>query len=294
MARKKLPYYPLYPSDFDADENIRGMDDAELGFFIRCLNHAWMNRGLPADPEEIDRVIPGRRAKPFADTWPRVSRSFVPSSDGRLINPRQESERQEANTKASVALENIQRRWKKQATGNTAVPEKHEFGNTPVLEKNDVGNTNQNQNQNHTPIVPTAAHAATEPDAPEPDPNSAIWRAFDRCKSMHPNCTDPDYALQVLMSLVDAGKVIAADAVEMEPGMRRWLDSQEWSPDNHPERFSRTYKRFSEWISLMSWRGRPAPSEAAKVARRTVEVSSEGTDPFKVYRPDWLMKEGAA
>ncbi len=287
MARKKLPYYPLYPSDFDADENIRGMDDAELGFFIRCLNHAWVNRGLPADPEEIDRVIPGRRAKPFAETWTRVSRSFVPSSDGRLVNPRQEAERSEIAAKVEVSTKRIQKRWEKQNPCNTG---NADSCNTQVA---DFCNSNQNQNQNHTPIVPYAADAAPEQAAPKPD-YAAIWQAFDRCKSLHPNCTDPDLAAQMLISLVDAGKVTAADAAEMEPGMRRWLDSQEWSPDNHPERYSPTYKRFSQWVALMSWRGRPAPSEAAKVARRTAEISSDGTDPFKVYRPDWLMKEGAA
>jgi hypothetical protein len=111
---------------------------------------------------------------------------------------------------------------------------------------------------------------------------------------MHPNCTDPDLAFQIFTSLVDVGKVTEADAAEMVPGMNRWLDSKEWAADNAPEKYSANYKKFSQWVSLMSWRGKPAASDAAKVSKRTVEKSSEGTDPNKIWVPEWENEKGVA
>jgi hypothetical protein len=89
----------------------------------------------------------------------------------------------------------------------------------------------------------------------------------------------------------DAGKITEADAGDMASGMKLWLDSKEWAEDNQPAKYSRTYKKFSEWVALLSWRGKPAPSEAAKVARRSVERSSAGTDPNKIWVAPWENKE---
>jgi len=87
-----LPYYPMYPADFDGDVRVRVMEDCELGLYVRCLNHAWMNDGLPADPEEIRRCF---RDEPtaFAKKWARVEPCFPLGEDGKRRNPRQERER---------------------------------------------------------------------------------------------------------------------------------------------------------------------------------------------------------
>jgi uncharacterized protein YdaU (DUF1376 family) len=88
---EKPPAFQWYPKDADTDENIRMMDDAEYGFYGRCLNHAWINGGLPGSIEDIARVL----QRPVAiarKRWERVGKCFL-LVDGRFKNPRQEKDR---------------------------------------------------------------------------------------------------------------------------------------------------------------------------------------------------------
>lgn len=96
--KRNLPYYSLYPKEFDADERIRSMDDAELGMFMRLLNHAWINDGLPEDPEMVRRIF-RYSAEEFSQKWSVVSACFPVSGDGRRRNRRQEEERSKAIVK---------------------------------------------------------------------------------------------------------------------------------------------------------------------------------------------------
>src|SRR3990167_6742471 len=87
----------MYPRDFDSDERVRLMDDAELGCYVRCLNHAWENDGLPTDLDEVRRILHYDKDT-FTERWRRVGACFQ-VSDGRLRNPRQERERSAASSK---------------------------------------------------------------------------------------------------------------------------------------------------------------------------------------------------
>ena len=104
----RLPYYSMYPKDFDTDAKVRGMEDSELGLYIRCLNHSWVNDGLPADPEEIRRAFRDT-PKAFSQKWSRVETCFPLADDGRRRNPRQEKERAQALDKSSKASANAKR-----------------------------------------------------------------------------------------------------------------------------------------------------------------------------------------
>ena len=108
---KRLPFYKLYPQDFDCDEKVRGLSLSEAGLFLFCLNHAWVNDGLPADPKEIARQlrIP---EKEFNRNWRRVNTNFIQCEDSRLRNSRQEEERLLATKKSLKAAESVKARWK--------------------------------------------------------------------------------------------------------------------------------------------------------------------------------------
>jgi hypothetical protein len=123
---RKLPYFEWYPADCDTDENVRGMDDRELGFYLRCLNHAWVNGSIPGDVRELARVL-GRSIAYVRSVWGRVSRCFVVSEDAdRLVSRRQEEQRQRAELISKRNANNVRTRYDK----STTVAESKGFGST--------------------------------------------------------------------------------------------------------------------------------------------------------------------
>lgn len=103
---KTLPYFRWYPADAETDEAYASMTDAELGFFHRCLNRAWVNGSLPADLDQLAFAMRVRRS--YLDKiWPKVGKCFHHVEVGtRLVNRRQEEERKNAVAK-SIANQRI-------------------------------------------------------------------------------------------------------------------------------------------------------------------------------------------
>lgn len=105
----KPPAYQFYPKDCDTDEKVRAQDDREFGFFVRCLNHSWLNDGLPADLPELARVM-SRNLPYLKKLWVRVGPCFV-KLDGRLFNPKQEEYRATLGGKSEAAKAAANIRW---------------------------------------------------------------------------------------------------------------------------------------------------------------------------------------
>lgn len=113
---KGLPYFRWYPADAETDANFRAMSDAEIGFYVRCLNHAWINGGIPADPVERARVL-HTRLDTANNHWFRVGKCFVPSPNDPhiLVNPRAETERRLASQKSQMAMKSANVRYERSA-----------------------------------------------------------------------------------------------------------------------------------------------------------------------------------
>lgn len=92
MTDRKPDYFRWYPKDCDTDENVRRMDDRQFGFYMRCINHAWLNGGLPADLNQLARVI-GRTPGYVLKIWPAIAPCFEVRGD-RLVNQKQEDLRE--------------------------------------------------------------------------------------------------------------------------------------------------------------------------------------------------------
>lgn len=103
------PAFQWYPKDCDTDENVRLMDDREFGFYMRCLNHSWLNFGLPLESGERARVL-GRTQNYVEKRWERVGRCFV-IQDGRYVNLRQESQRTQQLQRSRAMAEAASKRW---------------------------------------------------------------------------------------------------------------------------------------------------------------------------------------
>lgn len=115
MARKTLPYYPLYVDDFDEDPKVLRMTLAEVGLYQLALNESWKRGSIPEDSKELARMI-RRPADAVADAYAAVRACWVANGEpGRLVNPRQEKERAKAAVKSSQATEAARARY---ANGN--------------------------------------------------------------------------------------------------------------------------------------------------------------------------------
>ncbi len=77
------------------DTDYRAMSLEELGLYHRCLDLAWINNGLPADPKRLAAAV-GIHPLQLKKLWGNVGLKFVPSTAGTLVNMRQEKERVEA------------------------------------------------------------------------------------------------------------------------------------------------------------------------------------------------------
>src|SRR5437870_4047524 len=100
---RNLPYYPHYVKDFRESKKVKAMNLAEEGLYRRCLDLSWEDGSIPDDPKEIARLIQKERTD-VKKAWPKVSVCWFPNGqDGRLINPRQETERKKALEKSSKA-----------------------------------------------------------------------------------------------------------------------------------------------------------------------------------------------
>lgn len=88
----KLPYFRWHPKDFDTDEHVRLMDMCEVGLYVLCLNHSWINGSLPDDVRKIAKIV-GQPLLKVKRSWSAVSQCFVKNESGNLVNPKQEKER---------------------------------------------------------------------------------------------------------------------------------------------------------------------------------------------------------
>lgn len=109
---KALPYFRWYPADAEVDEKYIMMTNEELGFFHRCLNKSWRNGGIPADPCARARLF-SQPQRIIDKLWEVVGKCFVESTadPSRLVNPRQEKEREYAQTKSARASKAIRTRY---------------------------------------------------------------------------------------------------------------------------------------------------------------------------------------
>jgi uncharacterized protein YdaU (DUF1376 family) len=108
---RQLPYFRWYPADAIADFRYSGLSIPELGLFHHALNFAWMNNGLPNDDAAIGRAL-HVTVREMRTLWPAVRQCFaVRECDGKLINKRQEEEREEALVVSEKARSSAQKRW---------------------------------------------------------------------------------------------------------------------------------------------------------------------------------------
>jgi uncharacterized protein YdaU (DUF1376 family) len=193
---KTLPYFRWYPADAVGDEFYAHLTCAELGVYHRCLDHSWMNDGIPADTAAL-AIICHMSRKPFEKVWGKVNQrwSASPRDPARLVNPRQERERDYAIRVG----ENNKRPGNANAFKSRTDGDKNAFHAGARRASDSVSDSDSEQ--------PTQKK---EPATREPDLFDAFWEIFvDGGKAL--NDEDKGAALKLWLdfSLDDQQKIIA-------------------------------------------------------------------------------------
>jgi uncharacterized protein YdaU (DUF1376 family) len=103
-----LVFFRFYPSDFMDSEKVAKMNAAERGVYTSALCWQWREGSIPDDPDALAPLV---RLKPgeVKRAWPVVRSCFTVREDGRLVQPRLETERSAATDRLRKARESGQR-----------------------------------------------------------------------------------------------------------------------------------------------------------------------------------------
>lgn len=125
------------------------------------------------------------------------------------------------------------------------------------------------------------APLAVMPQPPRPSraESDQLVDAFDLWIDGYPNRKQIDQAARNWISLIECGEITAANLQELFAGLKRWVDSAEWSRDGgkfvpSPAVFLMGNERHSGRM----WKDNPPPSAEAVASKRDTE-----------WRPDWDM-----
>jgi uncharacterized protein YdaU (DUF1376 family) len=106
-----LPYYPLYPDDFDLSETVSKMSLEAKGLYISMLNLQWRNGSVPSDLTELSRLL-HVNIRTLQRVFPECSRCFGANCEsGRIANKRLQDERIKAFDKVAKSKKALDARY---------------------------------------------------------------------------------------------------------------------------------------------------------------------------------------
>lgn len=251
MAKEKAPAFQWYPKDCDTDENVRMMTDEELGFYMRCLNHQWINGSIPKDCDSLAKVL-GKSRRVVRRLAQRVGCCFTESeTPGRLVNERLERQRNQqleySENQSKAGRIGAEKRWVRHGDpmdDSIATPMAELWPPIPSATPNGVPTSVQgvfiSREKTHAPVVssPPAAYD-----------NSTGWEKF---AAEYPNIRSLDAAAMAWASVVISAEIEA----EVLAGLERWKLSAEWNRGIHADA---TTFLLGNGTTMALFRGRPAP-----------------------------------
>lgn len=89
----KSPAFQFYPADYLASMRVQMLTLEEEGAYIRLLSYAWLHGSLPAEPDQLARIV-GKGASTTLVTTLVTMFQPCPNQPGRLVHDRLEAERE--------------------------------------------------------------------------------------------------------------------------------------------------------------------------------------------------------
>ena len=109
MALEESPAFQFYPKDWLTSERTRVMGAEARGYYMDLLSYAWLKKGLPTALRDLAVLLSVPRSK-MQRLWVVLGPSWV-EHQGRLINTRQEEEREKQNLYRQRQKDAANKRW---------------------------------------------------------------------------------------------------------------------------------------------------------------------------------------
>jgi uncharacterized protein YdaU (DUF1376 family) len=162
VSAEKKPWYPWYPRNFLADEQVLVMTLEQEGVYRRLLDHQWLHGSIPSELPALAAICKGIPVASMRKLWEAVKGCFPVEVDGRLQNGKLGRVRTEADRLAEMhrqrGVQGAKKRWSKDATSNAS----------SILEAIQTDSIPQSQSQSHTTTTTLPAGLLTalvrEPD----------------------------------------------------------------------------------------------------------------------------------
>ena len=123
MALEESPAFQFYPKDWLTSERTRVMGAEARGYYMDLLSYAWLKKGLPTALRDLAVLLSVPRSK-MQRLWVVLGPSWV-EHQGRLINTRQEEEREKQNLYRQRQKDAAHKRWESRGSpdaGATDIP----------------------------------------------------------------------------------------------------------------------------------------------------------------------------
>lgn len=105
-------WFKFWAKEYLADTKVRRLSYEQRGILQALWAMAWEEGSIPNSQEELGNMLGINNAKAMRSHMEWISRFFVPSDDPtKLISPRLEMDRQEADAKGAKARASALQRW---------------------------------------------------------------------------------------------------------------------------------------------------------------------------------------
>lgn len=125
------PWFKIYAGDYLSDSKVRLLTFERRGILHELWAFAWKDGGIPSDPAHLATLL-GISAKAMRAHCEWIAGFFTPAPNDptRLISPRMEIERQEAENRGAKAQANALQRWSsRNAPASVPAMRPHSDGN---------------------------------------------------------------------------------------------------------------------------------------------------------------------
>lgn len=270
----------------------------ERGIYVTLLWYAWVNDGLPADIDRLERMAAGCKA-----AWPLFETKFPIFPDGKRRNTRMEQDRnpfsERSKSMSDRALRAANARWHRESDAPSNAPS---ISQASVEQCSKQHNQNQNQNQKtntekvvYDPDEAEGSEAMPDNQEPKPvrnggkgraapgltganDPDAlTVYNAYPRKIGRGAGIREIQRALDRLQSILECDRAKAASVLtEAVRDYARAVTGTEAKFIAHPRTWF-SQGRWEDYVSKMQSGGEP---EAKKIVRQifAVEYLRQPTD----------------